>query len=191
VREAHFRRAIGQRVSVRTKAPVGDRRQFHGVLERVEGETVVLADPAVGSVALRLGDIEKAHVEFDFARPAGVSHAHARGHGDSMLPDLNRVIEQVSKEKGIDRTIIIEAVKDAMLSAARRTYGPDKKLEAQYNPEIGEVELFEIRVVVDDVQDPQNEVALDEARRTMDPDAEVGDELLQRLATDRFGASPR
>jgi len=104
-----------------------------------------------------------------------------------MLPDLNRVIEQVSKEKGIDRNIIIEAVKDAMLSAARRTYGPDKKLEAQYNPEVGEVELFETRIVVDAVLDPQNEVSLDEARRTMDPEAEVGDELLQRLATDRFG----
>ena len=43
-----------------------------------------------------------------------------------MLPDLNRVIEQVSKEKGIDRQIIVEALRDAMLSAAKRTYGPEK-----------------------------------------------------------------
>ena len=48
-----------------------------------------------------------------------------------MLPDLNRVIEQVSKEKGIDRQIIVEALKDAMLSAAKRTYGSEKKIEAR------------------------------------------------------------
>ena len=104
-----------------------------------------------------------------------------------MLPDLNRVIEQVSKEKGIDRQIIVEALKDAMLSAAKRTYGIDKKIEAQWNTEIGEVELFEIRTVVDRVQDPENEVTLAEARRSMDPEAEIGDELLAKLPPEKFG----
>ena len=104
-----------------------------------------------------------------------------------MLPDLNRVIEQVSKEKGIDRQIIVEALKDAMLSAAKRTYGIDKKIEAQWNTEIGEVELFEIRSVVDRVQDPENEVTLAEARRSMDPEAEIGDELLAKLPPEKFG----
>jgi N utilization substance protein A len=104
-----------------------------------------------------------------------------------MLPDLNRVIEQVSKEKGIDRQIIVEALKDAMLSAAKRTYGIDKKIEAQWNTEIGEVELFEIRTVVDHVQDPENQVALAEARRSMDPEAEIGDELLAKLPPEKFG----
>jgi N utilization substance protein A len=104
-----------------------------------------------------------------------------------MLPDLNRVIEQVSKEKGIDRQIIVEALKDAMLSAAKRTYGADKKIEAQWNSEIGEVELFEIRTVVDQVQDAENEVTLAEARRSMDPEAEIGDELLAKLPPEKFG----
>jgi transcription termination/antitermination protein NusA len=104
-----------------------------------------------------------------------------------MLPDLNRVIEQVSKEKGIDRQIIVEALKDAMLSAAKRTYGPEKKIEAQWNSEIGEVELFEIRTVVDHVDDAENEVTLSEARRSMDPEAEVGDELLAKLPPEKFG----
>jgi N utilization substance protein A len=104
-----------------------------------------------------------------------------------MLPDLNRVIEQVSKEKGIDRQIIVEALKDAMLSAAKRTYGPEKKIEAQWNSEIGEVELFEIRTVVDHVNDAENEVTLAEARRSMDPEAEVGDELLAKLPPEKFG----
>jgi len=77
VREAHFRGAIGERVSVRTTAPVGDRRQFHGVLEAVEGDGVVLTDPAVGRVTVPIAAIEKAHVEFHFARPAGTRPAHA------------------------------------------------------------------------------------------------------------------
>ena len=47
-----------------------------------------------------------------------------------MLPDLNRVIEQVSKEKGIDRQIIVEALEQAMLSAAKRTFGLEKNIEA-------------------------------------------------------------
>jgi N utilization substance protein A len=104
-----------------------------------------------------------------------------------MLPDLNRVIEQVSKEKGIDRDIIVDALKEAMLSAARRTYGPEKKIEAQFDPALGEVELFEILTVVDSVQDAENEISLDDARRTLDPECEVGDELLRKLPSEKFG----
>ncbi len=98
-----------------------------------------------------------------------------------MLPDLNRVIEQVSKEKGIDRDIIVKALEEAMLSAAKRTFGLDRNIEAQFNPEIGQVELFEIKRVVEVVQDQDNEVTLDVARRTLDPEAEMGDELLAKL----------
>ena len=63
-----------------------------------------------------------------------------------MQPDLNRVIEQVSKEKGMDRGVIIEAIESAMLSAARRTFG-QKQIEAKFNQDIGEIELFEIKTV--------------------------------------------
>jgi len=65
-----------------------------------------------------------------------------------MSVDLNRVIEQVSKEKGIDKTIVINAVEEMMHSAARRTFGPDRNIESRFNPEIGEIELFEIKTVV-------------------------------------------
>ena len=66
-----------------------------------------------------------------------------------MQPDLNRVIEQVSKEKGIDRALIVEALENAMVSAARKTFGADRRIEGRFNPELGEVELFEIKTVVD------------------------------------------
>lgn len=76
IREAHFRRAIGQRVRVRTRAPIGDRRQFHGTLEAVADDGVTVADPNAGTVVVPFAQIEKANVEYDFNRPAGPSHAH-------------------------------------------------------------------------------------------------------------------
>src|ERR1700724_1378243 len=68
-----------------------------------------------------------------------------------MQVDLNRVIEQVSKEKGIDKTIVINAVEEMMHSAARRTFGPDRNIESRFNPELGEIELFEIKTVGDKI----------------------------------------
>ncbi len=71
IREGHFRRAVGQRVRVRTREPVDGRRQFRGTLAVVTPEGVGIDDPAVGTVRLPFGAIEKANVEYDFTRPAG------------------------------------------------------------------------------------------------------------------------
>jgi N utilization substance protein A len=103
-----------------------------------------------------------------------------------MQPDLNRVIEQVSKEKGMDRSVIIEALESAMLSAARRTFG-QKEIEAKFNPDIGEIELFEILTVVETVTNPESEVDLHTARTALDPEAQVGDQLLKKLHPSAFG----
>ncbi|MGH7863851.1 MAG: transcription termination factor NusA, partial [Candidatus Binataceae bacterium] len=104
-----------------------------------------------------------------------------------MQVDLNRVIEQVAKEKGIDRGIVVAAVEEMMHSAARRTFGPDRNIESRFNTELGEIELFEIKIVVDNVTNPALEVAFDEARSKFDPEAEVGDEILIKLDTATMG----
>lgn len=98
-----------------------------------------------------------------------------------MQPELSRVIEQVSKEKGIDKSIVISAVENAMLSAAKKVIGGDMRIEAQYNPEIGEVELFKILTVVETVTNAETEIAIDTARQNLDPGAQLGDELLEKL----------
>jgi N utilization substance protein A len=103
-----------------------------------------------------------------------------------MQSDLNRVIEQVSKEKGMDRSVIVEALESAMLSAAKRTFG-QKRIEAKFNPDIGEVELFEIKTVVAKVENAETEIDLDTARKDIDPEAEVDDELLSKLPAAAFG----
>jgi N utilization substance protein A len=103
-----------------------------------------------------------------------------------MQPELSRVIEQVSKEKGIDRSVVINAIETAMLSAAKKLVSADTQLEATFNPEIGEVELFKILTVVEDVSNPETQISVEEARETLDPDAQVGDDLLQKL-DQRYG----
>ena len=107
-----------------------------------------------------------------------------------MQQDLNRVIEQVSKEKGIDKAILIGALENAMVSAAKKTFGHQRKIEAQFNPEIGEVELFEARTVVETVQDPEVEITLNDARENLDPDAEMGDELMRTHLQPRVRMRP-
>ena len=104
-----------------------------------------------------------------------------------MQPDLNRVIEQVSKEKGIDRGIIVKALEEAMLSAAKKTFGHHRNIEVKFNPDLGEVELFEIKTVVETIEDALNQVTLDDARRELDPEAEIGDQLLAKLPPEKFG----
>ena len=98
-----------------------------------------------------------------------------------MQPELSRVIEQVSKEKGIDRTIVVSAIESAMLSAAKKIIGATIHLEAKFNPEVGEVELFKILTVVEEVTDPETQITQEHARANLDPDAEIGDELLEKL----------
>jgi len=76
IREAHFQRAVGQRVRVRTRSPIGARRQFTGTLETVATDGVTVAEPATGSTFIPFALIERANIEYDFGRPAG-PHAHA------------------------------------------------------------------------------------------------------------------
>src|SRR2546427_6661539 len=98
-----------------------------------------------------------------------------------MLPDLNRVIEQVSKEKGIDRDIIVKALEEAMVSAAKKTFGHEKNIEAKFNPELGEVELFESKTVVDNVEDPENQVTLAERSEEHTSELQSQSNLVCRL----------
>jgi N utilization substance protein A len=103
-----------------------------------------------------------------------------------MQPELSRVIEQVSKEKGIDKSVVISAVENAMLSAAKRVIGNETCIEAQYNPDIGEVELFRSLTVVETVTTPETQILLEDARRNLDEGAQIGDELLEKL-DQRYG----
>lgn len=75
--------------------------------------------------------------------------------------NLNSIIDQVGRDKGIDREILVETLKSAILTAARRTYGPQREIEAQYNEATGEVELYQIITVEDYVENPYREVSVE------------------------------
>jgi len=89
---------------------------------------------------------------------------------------LQHVIEQVSQEKGIDAKILVEATEQAILTAAKRTFGIERELEARFNEETGAVDLFQYMTVVTAVENSEHEISLDEAE-THGLEAEVGEEL--------------
>jgi N utilization substance protein A len=103
-----------------------------------------------------------------------------------MLLDLNRVIEQVGKDKGIGKDILIEALENALLSAAKREFGPQREIEARYNEQLGEVELFQFKTVVEQVQNSYTEISLEDARE-IDPEAQIGDSLGIKMDSASFG----
>src|SRR5882724_3748457 len=98
-----------------------------------------------------------------------------------MHPEVERVIEQVSKEKGISKELVIDAVEDSMRSAARKQIGMQFNIEVKFNPEVKELEVFKVWKVVPLVNDPFTEVTLEDARSRFDPEAEVDDEMLEKL----------
>ncbi len=103
-----------------------------------------------------------------------------------MFAGLKREIDQVAKDKGIDRMVIIGALEEALKQAARRKYGQERAIEAQYNEELEEIELFEFKTVVAEITDAETQITLDQARGD-DPEAEVGDEIGVKLDTAEFG----
>jgi N utilization substance protein A len=89
---------------------------------------------------------------------------------------LQHIIEQVSREKGIDAKILVETMEQAILTAAKRTFGPNRELEARYNESIGQVDLFQYMTLVDDVADPEREISAQDAKR-YGLEADLGEEL--------------
>ncbi len=102
-----------------------------------------------------------------------------------MVGNLNHIIDQVVKDKGIDREVLVEALESAVLSAANKKFRNTRDLEAHYNEEIGEVEVFEFVTVVAEVVDSYKEIDLGEAKE-MDPDVEIGDSLGMMLEAGSF-----
>src|SRR5207253_9259394 len=98
----------------------------------------------------------------------------------------DQMIEQISREKHIEPEIIVAAIEDAMVVAARKYYKTEENLRAKFNPETGQVDVYSVRAVVDEVADPKNEMTLSEARK-VDPHLEVGGELLTPKPTAVLG----
>ncbi len=95
-------------------------------------------------------------------------------------------IEILSKEKGIDPQIVLDAVKDAMLIAARKHFRTTEDYVAELHEKTGALQLFAVKKAVEAVEDPAKEMTLAEARR-INPEAEIGSEIRIPKKTDLLG----
>jgi len=103
-----------------------------------------------------------------------------------LISDIKRVIEQVSRDKGIDVDVLIRTLEDALKSAAKKKFGNKIDIEVKYNEDSGELEVFQFKEVVEEVTDPDLQIDL-EAGLLLDPECEIGDWLGAKMDTESFG----
>ena len=103
-----------------------------------------------------------------------------------MASLLYQTIEQISREKHIEPEIIVAAIEDAMVVAARKYYRTEEDLRSKFNPESGQVDVFSVHTVVEEVTDPLREISLGDAKKRQ-PEIEVGGEVIESKPTDVLG----
>ena len=76
------------------------------------------------------------------------------------MTELKKAIDQISKDRGIDRDLLVDTLEEAVRSSVIRKYGENLDVEVSYNDEQGEIEVYQFKVVVedDDVADPAAEI---------------------------------
>ena len=111
--------------------------------------------------------------------------ACAREH--VMSNPLQQTIEALAKEKGIEPDVIVTAIEDAVLTASRKYYKSTENLRTKFNHDTGQVELFSVRQIVEEVTDPLTEISLAEAQELYGDEAEVDMEIEFPKPTDVLG----
>ena len=102
------------------------------------------------------------------------------------METIYQSIEILSKEKGIDVQIVLDAVKDAMLIAARKHFRTEEDYVADVDDKSGALRLYAVKKVVEQVTDPVKEMTLEQALK-IKPDAEIGAEVRIEKPTDALG----
>ncbi len=99
--------------------------------------------------------------------------------------ELGRVIEQLGKDRGIEKDIVVKAIEQAFLVTARKKFGIQGEYETRYNESDDDIEIYQYKNVVDAVRDPIIEINLNEAKE-LDEDVVVGDQLGIRIENPNF-----
>ena len=94
---------------------------------------------------------------------------------------LSDVIKQVGNEKGVKQSVLIETLEVAISTAAKRVFGQQREIEAYYNAENDEIELFQILRVCESVDNPYRDMTLQDAEDYGFSDVSLGDELLIQI----------
>src|SRR6476620_5508391 len=106
-----------------------------------------------------------------------------------MSNPLQQTIEALAKEKGIEPDVVISAIEEAVATASRKYYKTGENLKTRFNLETGQVDLFAVKTVVEQVTNSATEVSRQEARSLYGEgvDVEVGDEIELPEATEVLG----
>jgi N utilization substance protein A len=102
--------------------------------------------------------------------------------------DIAAALSAVTKEKSISMDLVLDSLKDALASAAKKYLNNAINVEVVVDREKGVIEAFTLQYVVDEVKDPEKEIHIDEARK-IDTDLEIGDEVVGELDIHEFGRS--
>ena len=103
-----------------------------------------------------------------------------------MNLELKKAIDQISKDKGIDRGMLIDTLEEAIRASVAKKYGDKLDIEVNFREETGDIEVYQFKVVVDEVEDPDTEIQIEEAR-THDPGVELDDAVGFRLQVEDLG----
>jgi transcription termination/antitermination protein NusA len=106
-----------------------------------------------------------------------------------MASEIYNVIDALSREKGIDPQIVVSAVEDAIVAATRKKEKSQENLKGELDKESGMIRVYAVKSILpseDDIEDPQLEISLDEAK-AIDPNAEVGGEVRFLKSTEGLG----
>ena len=103
-----------------------------------------------------------------------------------IISEVRRVIEQVSRDRGIDKEVLVKTLEEALRSAARKKFGTRVDIEVRYNEEVGEIEIFQFKDVVEKVTEPDLEIDLEEGRK-LDSGCQLGDSLGAKMDATTFG----
>ena len=103
-----------------------------------------------------------------------------------MSSSIAQNIEALCQEQGIERDLVIEAMKEAVRAAAKKQFRSGEDIQVDWNAETG-IELSASKVVVDEVENPATELSIDEARELAGDEVELGDALLLPLPMEELG----
>ncbi|MFP4048893.1 MAG: transcription termination factor NusA [Desulfovermiculus sp.] len=103
-----------------------------------------------------------------------------------MSLELKKSIDLISKERRIDRDVLIDTLEEAVRSAVNKKFNNKLDIEVNFNEETGDVEVYQFKIVTDEIDDPDTEISLEEAQK-VDPNVEIEDELGFKLHVENLG----
>ncbi|MCF8037783.1 MAG: transcription termination factor NusA [Desulfohalobiaceae bacterium] len=103
-----------------------------------------------------------------------------------MSMELKKSIDLISKERHIDRDILVDTLEEAVRTAVNKKFNNQLDIEVNFNDETGDIDVHQFKVVLEEAEDPNTEISLDEARE-IDPEVNLEDELGFKLEVENLG----